>query len=369
MSAKPTLRKDGRYGISKYINGEKRFFYGKTIDEAEEKMWRAILSAKDGNVDGYIGNSITFMEVRNEWYNSKKKNIENATRKMYEVDCFPKLKPLEKKSISKINQNDISRIMDTMAINSNIAEKVYMTLNQIFNYAMKRKLIASNPMILIERPKSKTKNESKRGLTNNEKIVIENTEWNKRQELLLKLYLDYGLRKEEATALQKKNVNLDEKILIINHANDYTNNVPEIKGTKSDAGKRILPILDKDVVYFRNLIRDLKDDEFLLQMENGKPLTQNSYRQLWESVRRRMNKTAKTMNLEIPGDLNSRICRHEYSIKIMSLSNREQMYLMGHEDISTTIKNYQTINVNHIDRKELNRISEKKNGSSRSGKK
>ena len=48
---------------------------------------------------------------------------------------------------------------------------------------------------------------------------------------------------------------------------------------------------------------------------------------------------------------------------------REQMYLMGHEDISTTIKNYQTISVEHINRKELNRISKKKNGSSVSGKK
>ena len=49
------------------------------------------------------------------------------------------------------------------------------------------------------------------------------------------------------------------------------------------------------------------------------------------------------MKLDIPDDLTSRICRHEYSISIMSLTDREQMYLMGHEDISTTMKNYQTI--------------------------
>ena len=82
-----------------------------------------------------------------------------------------------------------------------------------------------------------------------------------------------------------------------------------------------------------------------------------------------MKKTARELQLEIPDDLTSRICRHEYSIKIMGLTEREQMYLMGHEDISTTMKNYQTINVEHINRKELNKINRKKNGSPSSAKK
>lgn len=128
-------------------------------------------------------------------------------------------------------------------------------------------------------------------------------------------------------------------------------------------------MLDQDVGYFTDLIKDLKDEDYLLQMQNRKPLTQNSYRQLWDSIRRRMRKTAKEMELEIPDDLTSRICRHEYSISIMSLTDREQMYLMGHEDISTTMKNYQTINVEHINRKELNRIGKNKNGSPSSAKK
>ena len=365
MQAK--LRKDGRYEAVCSINGSRKHFYGRTAEEAEEKMWREIIHYKDC-IGDYPSSSESFGEVRKRWYKSKSPKTA-ATRKMYEVDCFRKISVLDGKLISVIDENDINEIMDSLADKTNIAEKVYMCLDQIFKYAMTKKIIRYNPMNLVERPKNKTREKSKRGLTANEKTVIENTEWNRRQELLLKLYLDYGLRKEEATSLQKKNVDPDERIIIIDHANDYTENIPRTKETKSAAGKRILPMLDKDTEYFRNLIRDLKDDDYLLQMTNGKPLTQNSYRQLWDSIRRRMKKTAERMDLEIPGDLTSRMCRHEYAINIMALPDREQMYLMGHEDISTTMKNYQTISVEHIDRKELNRISRKKNGSPRSGKK
>ena len=78
---------------------------------------------------------------------------------------------------------------------------------------------------------NKTKDKSQRTLTQNEKIVIDMTEWNHRQELLLKLLLDYGLRKQEATALQKKNINIEDMTITIDHANDYTTNIPRKKGT------------------------------------------------------------------------------------------------------------------------------------------
>ena len=360
-------RKDGVFEITVRIGNTKKHFYGATANIAEEKMWREIIRYKD-SIGEYPDNYDTFGEIRKRWYKSKSPR-QAATRKMYEVDIFRKIEALDNKLISDIDENDISEIMDPLSDKTNIAEKVYMCLNQIFHYAMVKKIIRYNPMDLVKRPKNKTKGKSRRGLTQNEKTVIENTIWNMRQKLLLKLVLEYGLRKEEATALQKKKIDTQSKTICIDQAFDYTENVPRLKKPKSDAGKRVLPMLDKDVGYFTDLIRDLKDEDFLLQMQNGRPLTQNSYRQLWESIRRRMRKTAKEMKLDIPDDLTSRICRHEYSISIMSLTDREQMYLMGHEDISTTMKNYQTINVEHINRKELNRISKKKNGSPSSAKK
>ena len=168
--------------------------------------------------------------------------------------------------------------------------------------------------------------------------------------------------------LKEKNQVIYEKTINIESAMDYTTNIPKLKSTKSIAGKRIIPILEQDLKFFERTIEDLKEEEHLLRMSNGNPLSNNSYRQLWDSIKRRMRKTAKEMRLEIPDDLTSRICRHEYSIKIMNLTDREQMYLMGHEDISTTMKNYQTINVEHINRKELNKISKIKNGSLSSAK-
>ncbi len=363
-----TKRKSrGDYEVTRYINGVKKHFYGKTAEEAEEKMWREYIRFKDEN-DDYNPYSETFAEVRNRWYKNKSPKTA-ATKKMYEIDCFRKISVLDHKCMSAINETDIKGIMEPLTDKTNIAEKVYMCLNQIFEYAIKKRMIQNNPMGFIDRPKNKTKEKSKRTLTENEKKVIEMTEWNHRQELLLKLFLNYGFRKQEATALQKKNINIKDMTITIDHANDYTNNVPRKKGTKSDAGDRVVPILDVDKMYFTNLIRDLEDEDYLLQMVNGKCLTNNSYRQLWDSIRRRMRKTARNMKLEIPDDLTSRMCRHEYSIKIMGLKEREQMYLMGHEDISTTRRNYQTIGVEHIDRKELNKISKKKNGSPSSAKK
>lgn len=351
-------RKDGRYECVCKINGIRKHFYGSTSEEAEEKMWREKIRHKDTSGD-YAYTTDTFAEVRKKWYRSKSPK-EAATRKMYEIDCFRKISSLDSKLIYEIDEEDVNEIMNNLKDKSNIAEKVYMCLNQIFKYALTKRIIRYNPMDLVDRPKNKTKEKSKRGLTNNEKIVINKTIWNQRQELLLKLFLDYGLRKEEAAALKKKNINLENKTISIEHAMDYTDNIPKIKSTKSLAGKRKIPILEEDIKYFKKLIDDMDVNEYLLKMTNGNPLSNNSYRQLWDSIRRRMRKTAKEMELEIPDDLTSRICRHEYSIKIMNLTSREQMYLMGHEDISTTMKNYQTINEEHINRKELNKISKLK---------
>ena len=361
-------RKDGNYEISATIGGKRKHFYGKTAYDAEEKMWRAVIAYKDNHLEE-SNNSLTFGAIREEWYSTKKNFIEPATRRMYEVDLFRKIVPLDKKPISRIDENDICRIMNPLKNKTNIAEKVYMCLDQIFKYAIRKRIISFNPVKLIDRPKNKTQEKSRRGLTENERIVIEKTGWNHRQELLLKLFLDYGLRKQEATILQKKDIDIEGKTITIRHANDYTTNVPKTKKTKSDAGKRVLPMLDRDEKYFTDLIQDLDDDDYLVQMVNGKRLTENSYRSLWDSVRRRMKRTAKQLELVIPGDLTSRMCRHEYAIKIMNLSTREQIYLMGHEDISTTIKNYQTIGVEHINRKELNKIGKTKNGSPSSAKK
>ena len=360
-------RKDGVFEITARIGNTKKHFYGATASIAEEKMWREIIRYKD-SIGEYPDTCDTFGEIRKRWYKSKSPR-QAATRKMYEIDIFRKIEALDNKLIADIDENDINEVMDPLSDKTNIAEKVYMCLNQIFQYALVKKIIRYNPMDLVDRPKNKTSSKSRRGLTQNEKTVIEKIVWNKRQELLLKLVLGYGLRKEEATALQKKKIDTIEKTISIDQAFDYTENIPRLKKPKSDAGKRVLPMLDQDVGYFTDLIKNLKDDDYLLRMQNGRPLTQNSYRQLWESIRRRMRKTAKEMKLEIPDDLTSRICRHEYSISIMSLTDREQMYLMGHEDISTTMKNYQTINVEHINRKELNRIGKNKNGSPSSAKK
>ena len=361
-------RKDGRYEIVHSFGGKKKHFYGFTAEEAEEKMWREIIRYKDSNEESSKYGE-TFGQVKNAWYKNKKSHIEAATRKMYEVDCFKKIEVLDGKLIANIDENDINGILDKFQDKTNLAEKVYMCMDQIFKYAIVKKIIRHNPMVLVNRPKNKTSEKSRRALTENEKKVIEKTKWNHRQQLLLKLLLDYGLRKQEATALQKRNIDLKSRTISIDHANDYTTSVPRTKKPKSDAGNRIVPMLDSDEEYFRTLIKDMKEDDYLLQMQNGKALTKNSYRQLWDSVRRRMKNTAKAMDLEIPGDLTSRMCRHEYSIKIMNMSEREQMYLMGHEDISTTQKNYQTISVEHINRKELNKISKKKNGSPSSAKK
>lgn len=359
-------RKDGRYECVCTINGIRKHYYGFTPEEAEEKMWRDKIKYKDSSGD-YIHTADTFAEIRKRWYRTKLPK-EAATRKMYEIDCFRKISCLDSKLIYEIDEDDVNEIMNQLKDKNNIAEKVYMCLNQIFKYAMTKRIIRYNPMDLVVRPKNKTKEKSKRGLTNNEKIVISNTIWNQRQEILLKLFLDYGLRKEEAAALKKKNINLENKTISIEHAMDYTTNIPKLKSTKSIAGKRIIPILEQDLKFFERTIEDLKEEQHLLRMSNGNSLSNNSYRQLWDSIRRRMRKTAKEMKLEIPDDLTSRICRHEYSIKIMNLTDREQMYLMGHEDISTTMKNYQTINVEHINRKELNKISKIKNGSLSSAK-
>lgn len=195
-------RKDGVFEITARIGNTKKHFYGATASIAEEKMWREIIRYKD-SFGEYPDTCDTFGEIRKRWYKSKSPR-QAATRKMYEIDIFRKIEALDNKLIADIDENDINEVMNPFSDKTNIAEKVYMCLNQIFQYALVKKIIRYNPMDLVDRPKNKTSSKARRGLTQNEKTVIEKTVWNKRQELLLKLVLEYGLRKEEATASEKE---------------------------------------------------------------------------------------------------------------------------------------------------------------------
>ena len=335
--------------------------YGKTKAEVSEKI-NDIMYKKRNNL--YLEKSnITLIVI-----------IEKNRQEKYEANIigdgqYARLKSTEKKikenNIANMPIQDVksSDIQEFLNSNSNLSEsyirKIYELLNGAFKKAIKKRIILSNPLEDVIKPKSKQETKEIRALTITEQSKL--TEYLKSVRideekykvcLLLEMYM--GLRIGEALALTSNDINLKDGYIKITRTltKDKNFNIVMNNRAKTFAGRRKLPIPDivKDELKEQIEIAENNRDNLLFLCDN-EYVRQNSV----NSVLKRIFRTQLGLSDK---NISTHALRHTYATRSIEAGMNPVVLqrLMGHTDVKITLNTYTSV-FNEYKESELNKVS------------
>jgi len=168
-----------------------------------------------------------------------------------------------------------------------------------------------------------------------------------------------GLRIGELCGLTLADVNMIEKKININHQIQYNAELGKyVSDVKTDAGERVLPMTPEVYEAFNRVIKSrkiptketilfYKDEEtgkvyeytgFLFLNREGTPTVGYYWEKKFQQAVEKFNKIYKD---ELP-TITPHVCRHTFCTRMATsgISVSTLKYIMGHEDIQTTLNVY-----------------------------
>ncbi len=347
--AKYKKRKDGRYATTVLVgykpDGKPNnvFLSAKTEKELKDKIFELKMKMKTGAV---VKTSDTLLkDYADSWLETYKASAGINTKAMYK-NALNYIKPeLGHLPLNKIVRSDVQKLINDNQEHPRTCEIIKLTLVQIFNSAIDDKLIIENVAKKATVPK-RHKSE-RRALTDLEKEAIKKADFTPKERAFVTLIYFFGLRKGEALALTKADIDFKSKSLTVNKSAVINVNQTVIKeGAKSDAGNRTIPIPDSAVPFLRDYLKNL-DTFYLFPGKNAATLSSAQYERMWKHIIKKMNDAITTnkeklIEAEPIQGLTAHIFRHNYCTMLYysGISQKKAVELMGHADIKMIMEVY-----------------------------
>lgn len=263
---------------------------------------------------------------------------------------------------SQIIKNHIKRLLGDVPINGLKSIQVQEAITAIINEGktktavdFRRTMIqivesACDNGMILRNVAAKTKKPNhhyalKQPLTENEVALLLSADLSDEDRLFLLLCLFQGLRKGEALGLQR--VTTDR--IQIHQTWVCNNNVPSIKPLpKTKAGIRnfkIVPIVRKAI----DKVQEKHNRMYLLSSEDGSIYSEEKYNRMWNRILRAFNEAAGGVNamglrkaVKVVPQISSHYLRHTFATMLYyaSFDVLQMQYLLGHDDITTTLNTY-----------------------------
>lgn len=319
-----TKRKDGTY--QKYVNG--KYLYSKDPEVLYHKWQEAISGQKEK----------TFGEVASEWSEIHMEEVGARTWSNYRPHFDELVKKYNSIPISEVSPKDMLSDLNRMKAKGYSATvvKTKRTLyNQIMDYAVVKGYTEYNPLLSVKLPKNLPHSE-RRAPTDKEIKKIFNSV-DAPFGFFAFLLICTGLRRGEALALTKNDIDLDKNIITVSKSLEYKNgNQPSLKTPKTKAGIREIPIPsilhEKAKKYMDCLTSDLL---FPCPKSNRNPgggyMTAKAYETLWGKY------------LEATGlNITAHQLRHGTATILFEagVDVHTAKSILGHSNISTTLEIY-----------------------------
>lgn len=318
---------DGTYtdtGKKKYItirsNKSSKDLENKVIEHNQKLKNRSLVKKTDQ----------TFYDYALMWLNVYKSNRSYNTKRMYQ-------NIIEKHfvSIKSIRLSDISRVHYQYLINladgkSRTQQQIHLCFKQVIKSAIADQFLPANILsgIFDNVDKIKYNAGEKRTLQIYEKKAVFTASLSPRDKAFLYILYGCGLRRGEALALTKFDVNLERSILTVQHSIYFDVNNPYIKDTKSVNGLRSVPIPSNIRPALADYMKSVKGEK-LFPSSSGSWMTKSGYDRMWARILRRLQDAC---NEPISG-LTAHVFRHNYCsnlcYQIPTISIKKIAELMG----------------------------------------
>lgn len=311
-------RKDGRFAKKITVNGKQIFLYSsaETERKAEKDFQNQMLEFRETKIK-----TTTTIESLAYKVLEDKKLKSHKTIECYE-NAFKKISSLAERNIEDIVPTEWQLILNDLKAkkySKSSISKVKTFIGLIYNKAILSGINVTNPTrsLVIER-------ENRKYINPPQKEEVDIIRQSKTDFSLWAKFLLYtGIRPQELNALQFKDVK-DNKINVYK-ACEYPNNQAIIKTTKTESGKREIPIPNV-------LLKEIPKGKTNNYIFGGShPYSKGQIRKKWDKFKKENNINCTQYQL-----------RHEYALSLCkaNVPIKTAQYLLGHSDFATTMNIY-----------------------------
>ena len=322
MAIKSTKRLDGRLvrSITDPRTGKRKYFYGKTEREINAQIMEYTTRIEEGR---------PFKEVAEEWWKEAEPDLANQTIKVYKPALARAIEAFEDMSIKDIKPREISQFLQRLA-KKGLAMKTIMNqrtvVNQIFDHAVVECDVDLNPCTSVQTPKNLKKEKRSAATDSDEALVREHRDlW-----LFPYMALMTGMRRGEILALQWKDIDFDNNIINVTKSAEYIGNRANIKEPKTEAGIRMVPLLDELKEFL--LTQPNRTPDYYVISDDGKnPLPHRRYQTLYKHFIQQTGVSCTAHQL-----------RHSFATIAFEsgVDPKAIQEIVGHKQLSTTMDIY-----------------------------
>ena len=233
-----SLRKDGRYQASYTDSTGRHYIYDKDPQRLYEKLQAATNPEQKPMPD--------FCRIADQWERQHREEITSRTWTNYEPHYKDILARHSGKQIQDVTAQDVINHLTSAkakGYSATVVNSIRSIYRMIFDYAIAHNYAKFNPVISVRLPKGLKR--GKRTAPTDSQIKQIFASIDQPFGLFPVFLLCTGLRKSEALALTCDDVDFEAQEISVTKSLDYTSGAnPKIKPPKTEAGNRVVPILD-----------------------------------------------------------------------------------------------------------------------------
>lgn len=278
----------------------------------------------------------TFGEYALHWLEVKKAMKEVNTQAMYQNIINVHLSPISHLPLASIMNSHIQQCINMASDKPRTCQQIYLTTKQVMRMALCDFLIGQNQFQTMFTDISLPKyiKSEKRALTQTEKDSIPKANFSIMEKTYVYLIYGCGLRRGEALALTKFDINLKKAVLNITKTVIFDKNNPVIKNMpKTGNGIRSVPIPKVTLEVLKEYLPSISTTG-LFTTQDGRLITKSSYVRMWERIVDKMNLAAGgSKAFPVITNLTAHIFRHNYCsnlcYQVPNISIKKIARLMG----------------------------------------
>lgn len=233
-----TLRKDGRYQGSYTDKTGRHYVY----DRDPEELYRKIQKATQPG-----GEKVpTFREIAEAWEREHREEITQRTWNNYEPHYKEILAKHGDKTMQQVTAQEIINHLTTAkakGYSATVVNTIRSLYRMIFDHAVAHDHAQYNPVASVRLPKGLKRGKRVAPTDDQIRTIFANAD--APFGLSPIFLLCTGLRKSEALALTWDDIDFKNKEISVTKSIDYTVGAnPKVKAPKTEAGNRVVPIID-----------------------------------------------------------------------------------------------------------------------------
>ena len=271
--------------------------------------------------------TITYKEYEQKWYDAYRSNVTPHTEQGYK-SILKRNASLHNKKMTDILKTDLQKIINDSWDSPSICIRYSSMMKQLWDCAISDGICNKNIAYGLKLPKApKT---VRRPLTQNELSGIKNAEFDPLERFMMDILLQFGLRPQEAYALNKQSFDRKARLLIIDKAVAYDHNKAYLKSTKNEK-TRELPVPDS----FWNKIPNTSTMYFFIEEDSGDLFRRSRANKFEREILKKINLAMGGTDKIKVTDMTFYNCRHHKASLLYYLpgvSLKKKAEYMGHTE-------------------------------------